>query len=181
MPAHVMPPTPYPDVNAVLNLLLSSVQTVLGDHFVGLYLYGSLASGDFDPQRSDIDFVVVTAGELPDDMIAALETMHTRIWASGLKWAAKLEGSYLPQATLRRYDSTAAPCPQINERRFYVASRRRHPAGVVVTDAPGSQMAAPHRVSGVRHPYYVPRALHARTRHRRLETSRSAVGAARTG
>ena len=121
MSAHATPPTPYPDVNAVLDLLLSGVQTVLGDHLVGLYLYGSLASGDFDPERSDIDFVVVTADELPDEMIAALEAMHRRIWASGLKWAAKLEGSYMPQTTLRRYDPTAAPCPQINEGRFYVA------------------------------------------------------------
>jgi len=31
MSAHVTHPTPYPDVNAVLHVLLSGVQTVLGD------------------------------------------------------------------------------------------------------------------------------------------------------
>jgi hypothetical protein len=112
-------PTPYPDVNDVLDLLLSSVQTTLGDHFVGMYLYGSLASGDFDPHRSDIDFVVVTAGELPQDRIAALETMHTRLAASGLKWAAKLEGAYVPRHAIRRHDQT--PCPNFNEGRFQVS------------------------------------------------------------
>jgi len=65
MSAHVTHPTPYPDVNAVLHVLLSGVQTVLGNHFIGMYPSGSLASGDFAPQRSDIDFVVVTADELP--------------------------------------------------------------------------------------------------------------------
>ena len=111
MSAHVTHPTPYPDVNAVLHLLLSSVQTVLGNHFIGMYVHGSLASGDFDPQRSDIDFFVVTADELPDEMLPALEAMHARVAASGLKWAAKLEGSYIPQQALRRYDPSRARHP----------------------------------------------------------------------
>ena len=41
-------PTPYPEVNAILNVLLADVRAILGDQFVGFYLYGSLASGDFD-------------------------------------------------------------------------------------------------------------------------------------
>jgi hypothetical protein len=114
LPAHVTHPTPYPDVNAVLHVLLSGVQTVLGDHFVGMYLSGSLATGDFDPQRSgDIDFVVVTADELPDEMLPALEAMHTRITASGLEWATRLEGDYIPQSALRRYDPAHARYPHL--------------------------------------------------------------------
>jgi predicted nucleotidyltransferase len=92
----VTAPTSYPDVNAVLDALLSSAQIILGDYFVGLYLYGSLSSGDFDPLRSDIDFVVVTTDQLPEELISALEEMHARLWASGLKWVAKLEGTYIP-------------------------------------------------------------------------------------
>jgi hypothetical protein len=106
-------PTPYPGVNAVLHALLSGVRTVLGNHFVGLYVHGSLAGGDFDPQRSDIDFVVVTADELPSEMLPALEAMHARITASGLRWATKLEGPYIPQQALRRYDPTYAQHPSI--------------------------------------------------------------------
>jgi len=85
-----------------------------------MYLYGSLAGGDFDPERSDVDFVVVTADELPATVISALEAMHARIGASGTKWAAKLEGFYIPQKVLRRCDPTEAPCPQINEGHFRV-------------------------------------------------------------
>ncbi len=43
-----------------------------------------------------------------------------RLWNSGLKWAAKLEGAYVPRHTLRRYDPDSAPCPTINEGRFYL-------------------------------------------------------------
>jgi hypothetical protein len=116
-------PTPYPDINTVLQLLLEGVRSVLGKHFVGLYLYGSLASGDFNPQTSDIDFVVVTDDDLSADLIHDLEALHVRLWNSGLKWAAKLEGAYVPQPTLRRYDPLAAPCPTVNEGRFYLAQQ----------------------------------------------------------
>jgi hypothetical protein len=113
MSAHLTHPTPYPDVNTVLHVLLSDVQTVLGNHFIGMYLSGSLASGDFAPPRSDIDFVVVTADGLPDEMLPALEALHARITASGLKWATKLEGSYIPQHALRRYDPAHAQHPAL--------------------------------------------------------------------
>jgi hypothetical protein len=94
-------------------MLLESVQAILGNQFIGLILFGSLASGDYDPQRSDIDFLVVTADDLPAEMLPALETMHARITASGLKPAAKLEGSYIPQQALRRHDPAHAQHPAL--------------------------------------------------------------------
>ncbi len=97
-------PTPYSVVNAVLRLLLEEVRGILGPELAGIYLYGSLSLGDFEPGSSDIDFLVVTERELPDEMLHALGAMHARIAASGLKWAGKLEGSYIPRAALRRYD-----------------------------------------------------------------------------
>jgi len=114
-------PTAHPDINDTLHVLLSGARAVLGKRFVGLYLYGSLASGDFDPQRSDVDFVVVTADALPDEVVTALEALHARIAASGSKWAAKLEGAYVPQRLIRRHDPAGPPCPTINEGHFYLA------------------------------------------------------------
>ena len=111
MPARLAQPTPYADVNAAVNGLLSAVQVVLGPHFLAMYLCGSLAGGDFDPQRSDIDFLVVTADALSDEMLAALQAMHARLRASGLPWATKLEGGYIPQQAMRRYDPGQARHP----------------------------------------------------------------------
>lgn len=113
---------PFPSAVApTLNALLAALRETLSADFVGLYLYGSLASGDFDPQTSDIDFVAVTRDELDDAAIAALDAMHARLWQSGDPWAAKLEGSYIPQAALRRYNPTDPPRPTVNEGRFYLA------------------------------------------------------------
>ena len=116
-------PTLYPDVNEVLNLLLIGIKEILGKQFIGMYLYGSLSSGDFDPKSSDIDFLVVTESILPDETISALEALHKRIWASGLKWASKLEGSYIPKDLIRRHDPDGPPCPTVNEGKFYVDQR----------------------------------------------------------
>ena len=84
------------EVFSILALLRESIQAVLSDELVGLYLYGSLASGDFDPASSDVDFVAVTQTMLPDETCERLREMHARISASGLPFATRLEGSYIP-------------------------------------------------------------------------------------
>ena len=114
-------PTPYADVNEVLDLLLARVKSILAGQFVGMYLYGSLSSGDFDPESSDVDFVVVTAGVLPAGTVSALESMHREILAAGLKRAERLEGAYVPRNLIRRGDPNGTPCPAINEGNFYLA------------------------------------------------------------
>lgn len=114
--------TPYPDVNQVLDLLLTRASAILGEQLTGLYLYGSLSSGDFHPQSSDIDFAFVTEAVLPPETVAALEAMHREIWASGLKWAAKLEGAYVPKSLIRRHDPHGPAVPTVNEGAFYVAA-----------------------------------------------------------
>jgi predicted nucleotidyltransferase len=106
------PPTPHPEVNAILQRLTESIQSVLGKHLIGMYLEGSLANGDFD-QDSDIDFVVVTDVEVTEDLFSRLQSMHDQIATIDSPWAIQLEGSYLSQQALRRYDPTNDIHPNI--------------------------------------------------------------------
>jgi hypothetical protein len=106
-------PTPYPDVNTVVLQLFSGAKSILGAHFVGMYLHGSLAGGDFNPERSDIDFLVVTAGELPEDKITSLAKLHGQIRHSDLVWSKKVEGDYIPRPFLRRYDPKTSCYPHL--------------------------------------------------------------------
>jgi hypothetical protein len=103
--------TPYPDINAILEKFLACVQVILGKRFIGLYLHGSLACGDFNLQTSDIDFLVVTDKRLPEEISSALKGMHAHLFASGLPWSQKLEGAYIPKDDLRRHDPAHAPVP----------------------------------------------------------------------
>ncbi len=157
-------PTPYPDVNAVLRLLLTEVRATLSEQFRGMYLYGSLAGGDFQPATSDVDFLVITDGPLGEAAITRLAAMHARITASGAKWAAKLEGSYLAASALRRYipeDQTA--WPTLNEGQFYLAPHdwdwviQRHVLrehGVVVAGPPIQTLIDPVQPAELRRAVY---------------------------
>jgi hypothetical protein len=102
-----------PEVSQLLAGLLNKAQAVLGEHFVGMYLYGSLAIGGFDLRTSDIDFLVVTSVHLSRDAVAALSAMHARLLARGSHWAQELEGSYIPQSDIRRHDPQHAPHPHL--------------------------------------------------------------------
>lgn len=119
----ILSPTPYQDVNEILSLLLTSLKEILQGQFVGMYLYGSLSSGDYNPETSDIDFLVVTQEVLPDEKVAALDLMHKEIWSTGLRHVYRLEGSYVPRDLIRRHDPDGAPCPTVNEGNFYLDRR----------------------------------------------------------
>ena len=94
--------TPYPELNSVLDELLVSARAILGDNFVGAYLQGSFAVGDFD-ENSDCDFIIVIRDDLSDERVRALNAMHERIYGLTISWAQHLEGSYFPQALLKDY------------------------------------------------------------------------------
>jgi predicted nucleotidyltransferase len=53
--------TPYPAINTVLTEWAEGLKRLLGKQAVGLYLSGSLAYGDFVPDRSDIDLQAVVS------------------------------------------------------------------------------------------------------------------------
>lgn len=106
-------PTPFEDVNVLLATLLRDVRAILGDRLVGLYLYGSLSSGGFDPDSSDVDFLVVTDGGLDESDLDALRRMHEELARSGLPYATELEGSYIPARALRKYDPDDSRHPSI--------------------------------------------------------------------
>ena len=101
-------PTPDTELNAVLAELVTSVQAAVGDAFVGAYLQGSFAVGDFD-RHSDVDFVIAVSDELSDDQVGALQAMHARVYGLGSEWAQHLEGSYFPAGVLRDYRQGAKP------------------------------------------------------------------------
>jgi hypothetical protein len=94
-------PTPYADVNDVLAHFLARIRAVLGDQFRGMYLDGSLALGDFNPETSDIDFIVTTDDDLADDRFPALRAMHARFNAGDSRWAREVEAVYLPENAFR--------------------------------------------------------------------------------
>ena len=84
-----------------------------------MYLYGSLALGDFDPRSSDIDYIVVTDGELPDRAVRGLERVHARFSAGSSPWSARIEAAYIPQDALHPNVPATARYPQVEKDRAF--------------------------------------------------------------
>jgi hypothetical protein len=94
----------YPELDSVLHRFVARVQSALGSNFIGAYLVGSLATGDFDLD-SDVDFLVLTRVELREADVKSLEAIHSDVHALGSYPAEHLEGSYLPAELLDRPDA----------------------------------------------------------------------------
>jgi Domain of unknown function (DUF4111)/Nucleotidyltransferase domain len=100
--------TPYPELDAVLAELVAGARAVLGANFVGAYLQGSFAVGGAD-EHSDVDFLVVTEGEVDEDEQRELQALQERLFMLPTHWAQHLEGSYVPREQLRRLDPKRRP------------------------------------------------------------------------
>lgn len=98
-----LPSEPYPELVHVLDVFIGGVKNELKENFVGAYLVGSLATGDFGVD-SDVDFLIITERELTDAEVPRLEALHRTIFAIGSYPAQHLEGSYTCKSTLASAD-----------------------------------------------------------------------------
>jgi len=89
-----IPEYPYPELREALNIFVDEVAAELKENLVGIYLVGSIASGDFDLD-SDVDFLVVTNTELTEANMKPLQDIQTRIHEIDCYPAKHLEGSYI--------------------------------------------------------------------------------------
>ncbi|HEX5809080.1 MAG TPA: nucleotidyltransferase domain-containing protein, partial [Anaerolineales bacterium] len=128
---NILSPTPFPDVNEILHVLLTNVQRILANNFVGMYLFGSLANGDFD-QYSDIDVLIVTNDEIRGNAFDALTEMHMQIQQIASPWAVQLEVSYIPRQALRRYDPANNEHPHLDRDAGERLHVRRHETDWIV-------------------------------------------------
>jgi hypothetical protein len=147
-------PTPNPAVNRLIEIWFVGVQAILGLHIRAVYLDGSLTNGAFD-QDSDVDFVVVTDGEIAPDVFAALQGLHSHLAQLDPRWGVEFEGSYLPDYALQRYDPAHYLYPNIErgpEERLKLAAHDQpwdvhrsilHERGIVLLGPPAHTLIDP--------------------------------------
>ncbi len=87
----------------VLNIFVDEVAAELGENLVGIYLVGSIASGDFDLD-SDVDFLVVTNAELTEADMKPLQDIQIEIHDIDCYPAKHLEGSYISISDLNNWN-----------------------------------------------------------------------------
>jgi predicted nucleotidyltransferase len=101
--------TLHPDISSLLESLLSRIRHILQEKLVGLYLHGSLTTGDFDPESSDIDLLAATSTDISDTEFDALRSMHLDFARDNPGWEDRIDVAYLSVTALRTYRSRRSP------------------------------------------------------------------------
>lgn len=89
-----IPLYPYPELREVLDIFVNEIIKVLNENLIGVYLVGSIATGDFDLD-SDVDFLVVTKVELTEENMKYLQDVQIKVHNMDCYPAKHLEGSYI--------------------------------------------------------------------------------------
>ncbi|MGY6211656.1 aminoglycoside adenylyltransferase domain-containing protein [Cytobacillus firmus] len=93
-----------PDVMEIVNHLLEEVKVILKDNFKGFYLHGSLAMGGFNPDKSDVDILIVTYHSLS----AVIKRRIAKLFLKCSNAPFPIEVSFLNEKDLSNWQH---PCP----------------------------------------------------------------------
>lgn len=80
----------------------------------GLYLYNSVAMGNFEPQYSDVDFVVIIKSKLTNKELSKLKILHD-IFGLKYKYGSKLDGMYLQYNMLGQMNDDIEKYPYVKD------------------------------------------------------------------
>lgn len=97
------------EVEQLLQTLLELHATALGPLLRALYLYGSLVTGDFAPDRSDVDVLAVLTTQPDEDLLVQLEALHEELSLAHPTSRGRVEVEYVALATLRQYAAGGVP------------------------------------------------------------------------
>jgi len=92
----------------LLRVLEERTADALGRRLLGLYLTGSLVTGDFDERVSDIDLVAVLPDEPRAEDLARLGVMHDRIAREHPEWDDRVEVIYIGADALATFRTRAS-------------------------------------------------------------------------
>jgi predicted nucleotidyltransferase len=93
----------------MLRRVFDDIRAVLHEDLTGLYLYGSVVSGDFIPGISDLDLLAVTRRDITLADLAQLEAIHAAIVRDRPEWEDRIEVAYLSAEGLRTFREQRSP------------------------------------------------------------------------
>jgi len=81
------------------------------NNIIGIYLFGSLAYGGFDKDRSDIDIAVITKELIKKLNIDTIKNIHKEMENINPKWSKRFEASYTSVEMLKENEPPKEPRP----------------------------------------------------------------------
>ena len=102
-----LPSSAPEELLTLLNQISRDYPTLLGDHLVGVYVWGSLSYNAFEPEHSDVDIVVLTSQDLSDTEFVELSGWFSRALKSN-DWANQLDMRFVIDGEF--FDKTSKCC-----------------------------------------------------------------------
>lgn len=96
-------------IDSLLAEIRNDIQAVLSNRLIGLYLYGSYASGDDTPGVSDLDLLAATVDDITMDEIESLRQMHAAFVRRHPEWDDRVEIAYLSTTALGSFKERRSP------------------------------------------------------------------------
>lgn len=95
------------DPRAILSEATTLIRAHFGARLMGLYLFGSLAAGDFYPGRSDLDLIAVLASDMSESGdLPALRRLHERFEGQHPQLRDRIEVLYVSRQVLATFIDT---------------------------------------------------------------------------
>jgi predicted nucleotidyltransferase len=89
--------------DALVSRLLDDLIGALGANLFAVYLFGSAATGNFEPGISDVDLAAILQHELAALELGALDRMHRELVAEAPEWDGRVEVVYVSTKGLRMF------------------------------------------------------------------------------
>jgi predicted nucleotidyltransferase len=95
---------PHPDIQSIVEALVQAIRETLKNNLEGIYLRGSLVTGDFDPLTSDVDLLIVVNRDLNQADFDQLDAMHKRIQILPNRYSNEIELAYVPTSDVNGFE-----------------------------------------------------------------------------
>jgi len=106
-------------IQNILDAITKELPKIFGDNLFGIYLYGSLISNTFDPDRSDIDCAVVIKKKLTRTEIEKIKLWYAALFSKN-PFAQKIEMCFVLRDYLYTDGKTVSRTPQLWNGKFYL-------------------------------------------------------------
>lgn len=107
------------DPTKLIRDFVKAVVKNLDTKLIGIYLFGSLTYQDFKPNRSDIDFMVITKDLLDTQQVEKIEEIHFQLEQKHPHWRHRVEASYSPASFLENTLPPKQPRPYYGEGKMW--------------------------------------------------------------
>lgn len=101
-------------IRRTLIQLIDALDKELGSNLLSVVLHGSLCTGDFDLQSSDLDLLVITEAALTSTDFFVVSHLHNSLKRHHPKWANRLEISYITKDELYKLAPPIEPRIYLN-------------------------------------------------------------------